>query len=572
MALEDLSDAELDQMLLNAQAPKAVNKPSRPLEEMSDEELDQMLLSNQGQSDIKEPNPIMAGLESFGKEATFGYLPQIQAGLESLMPQSNTDRQLEAQGFQLPDQGYAQLRDENILRQQKLQKENPTASLTGTIAGALASSVPVAKVAGLAGKGVSLGGRLLRGAGTGAAVARLQNPGDTEGQVEPLQVAERFDNAKSGALTGLAFQGLGEGLSRIATLAKNAPDKLKKFSDAITIKSTGAFGATLKKQMKTKDIEGIVKTINERGLVKIGDSLDDIAKKAGVLRQEQGQKIGEIYSRLNAKTTDPEFLTNLTKAQRKSLTSSNFYGNEMVKELEKKIGSEFRNQVGDKNFRGLAKNVLDDIASLGDDINLKDMQEIKRSIDGNIQWDKTVKESPGVQKQMRLIRDFIDEKIKKRVGVFDEILKGSDLDELKAANKLFSHSKTVETNALDRIQHEAGNRFFSLGDRVSGGAGAIVGAASAENPEEALKRGLIGFFGGQVAGRAGRLASSPVAANSLRRLSEAMRIPANFAKYGQPLIEASLESPAAIQTVLQQLKNDPEFNKLSKPKTSKGQK
>ena len=119
-----------------------------------------------------------------------GYLPQIQAGIERLLPNptEQADIELQKQGISQPSQDYIALRDENIRRQQQLLEQNPIAYGAGQLAGSVASSAPMAGV----GQASSFGKRLVDAAKVGATQAALYNPGDVEGEYSGLQLKKRL--------------------------------------------------------------------------------------------------------------------------------------------------------------------------------------------------------------------------------------------------------------------------------------------------------------------------------------------------------------------------------------------
>jgi hypothetical protein len=151
------------------------------------------------------------------------------------------------------------------------------------------------------------------------------------------------------------------------------------------------------------------------------------------------------------------------------------------------------------------------------------------------------------------------------VRVVGKITKDKNLiNELRQANKEYGQLATAERVAKDKIARESANRFFSLGDRLTGGAGAAIGASTGNTPEERIKNGLIGLVSGSVAGKVGRY-SLPVAARSAQKLGNALKQPANFAKYGEKIIEAAKRSPEEFQALINQFGKDPEFIKLAQP-------
>ncbi|HTL13064.1 MAG TPA: hypothetical protein VL588_11275 [Bdellovibrionota bacterium] len=132
------------------------------------------------------------------------------------------DEKLRAQGFKIdqPEDTYLSRRDATIERMRKENKEHPWLSGAGTVTGVLASGIAMggamapravaAEGAGLGARAAAAGARVYQAAKTGAAMGFLANPGDTKGEFSPVQLDERMGNAKAGAITGGAIQGLVE--------------------------------------------------------------------------------------------------------------------------------------------------------------------------------------------------------------------------------------------------------------------------------------------------------------------------------------------------------------------------
>lgn len=131
-----------------------------------------------------------SALESFGNAATFGYLPHIQAGVSSAVFGDD----------------YTKTRDENIARQALQRKEHPTASIAGTGAGIVASAIGTGGLGAVA-KGASAGKKIYEGMKAGAIIGGITNPGDTEGEISPMQIKERALGAGIGAAVTPALVG-----------------------------------------------------------------------------------------------------------------------------------------------------------------------------------------------------------------------------------------------------------------------------------------------------------------------------------------------------------------------------
>lgn len=137
-----------------------------------------------------------AALEHFGDALTLNHLPHIEAAVEpyaTALGNAITGDNVEATP-------YVQARDANIRRLARQSEEFPKASFGGTAAGlvtgALALPLPELNAAKTA------LGAARQGAVYGGAFAALQNPGDKEGVVNPLQLTERVEAMPKGMALG----------------------------------------------------------------------------------------------------------------------------------------------------------------------------------------------------------------------------------------------------------------------------------------------------------------------------------------------------------------------------------
>lgn len=179
-----------------------------------------------------------AALEGFGQGVAAGYLPQLQAGAERAidkglglvgMGPDAVDQKLRSQGFNVPEQSYVQSRDQNIARMKGYADKAPGYYYGGQVGGVLASAPAVAKmIPGVAARpAAGFLSKASQAATSGAIQGAVQNPGDTQGKVDVLQIPERIENAKTGAAIGGGLSVAGSAISKI-------PAVTKKISSALT--------------------------------------------------------------------------------------------------------------------------------------------------------------------------------------------------------------------------------------------------------------------------------------------------------------------------------------------------
>lgn len=180
----------------------------------------------------------LTAIEQMSDTRLAGYLPQAKAGLETALeakddllakigfgPRADVER-LKDQGFNIvePARGYTAARDRAIREQENRSQRNPGMSAIGSLLGFVGPSA----VTGIAGKGAGLAakaglGKVAQGALGGAAAGAAYNPGDTEGRVGDLQLAERGASAALGGGLGAVAGKVNQGVSRF----KGRADTLK---------------------------------------------------------------------------------------------------------------------------------------------------------------------------------------------------------------------------------------------------------------------------------------------------------------------------------------------------------
>lgn len=502
--------------------------------------------------DVNLETKAQAGLEAFGQSATLGYLPQIQAAVEQLIPESDTDKQLREQGFKLPEESYISARDENIRRQQKLTEIAPEASMAGSLVGA---GVTMLIPGGAAAKGATTAAKIGRAALTGGAISALQNPGDVEGEIQPIQAKERFKEGVKGAALGTITAGAGEALRRASSAIRKLPKKAAEYSDKMIIKSTGAYGTKLEKQISKARFKDVAKTIGDYDLVKVGDSFDDIIERVEPLKKQAGQKLGQIYQEANDLLQNKSFVRKLNPAVRRMVNRTSTNGINVSKRLISKMSRDGR--TGNKSFTGEAKKFLDEIASEGD-ISIERLHDIKRDVGSMVDWTREAKESPAVKQQFRILYEGVSDLIDARLNALDKAIGGNRLKSLKETNKLYSNLSDVYANADWRINREIGKNLISLGDMVKGGSLGAIGAMSGE-PDERMSNGLKFLALGYLGNRALRMGGDALTAKTAKAISRVMAKPANIAKYSEKFFGLAADNPQQFQLFLQNLSNDPEF-------------
>lgn len=280
------SREEMLAFLSKKEAPSA--KPSR----------EQMLEFLQSKNKPEpESRTAEAALEGFGEGATLGYLNNIQAAAEK--PITAIGNFLTGNDVEADD--YVTARDSYNRRQAKLQEENPGSFAAGQVAGTVASSMPVAKAA----QGATALARAGRAAAAGAGYGAVQNTSEQEGVVGDLNLGERAQNTAFGAVTGagasLGADAIGKGVKaasgQIQKARQYAGETLKDLGETQAFKATGAMLKDFRKSDAKGEINEIGRYLLDKGVIKVGDSVEDIAAKTLQLKQAAGEALDQVYTK-----------------------------------------------------------------------------------------------------------------------------------------------------------------------------------------------------------------------------------------------------------------------------------
>lgn len=503
--------------------------------------------SGQSEAPDKYTPAASAALEHFGNGAAMGYLPQLQAAAEPVM-----NRALDAiTGNNVSDDepDYAARRDENVKRLQQQEQAYPKASLAGTVGGALAGGVAMspalgavpglrglsaaraAEGAGLAGKATALGQRTLGAMGQGAIMGAAFNPGDTEGEVDPLQLGDRAKNAAVSGMISAPLHIAGEGLG---AAAEAVGDKLKSGAEKLAYRALGP-----RKRFALQDadqVNDIGREALDSGVVKWRPTnAEGLAERATDAKQAAGQKIEDVVSDLASKDNVP------------SLSRQ-----EMASNLRKHlIADESIPGVAEKNAKINA--LIDELEQGGGPLSLSDARTLKKGVSDQVKWDRL----PGadIPPTEEFHRGLYSELKRGEEGIADSLAKSGQIengDRFLKAKQSYGNLSRAERIAQDKAGAERANQILGLKDTIAGGVGAGIGAYAGEKlaGHEGMKAGAI--IGGGIGAAGNKLArtyGSQVAAKGTDALG-------NFIAKSPALAEFVAKNPgigpAMIQDKLRQ--------------------
>lgn len=501
-------------------------------------------------------SPYESFTNAVANTALMGYLPQIQAATEPIIQKgaealfgNNIDEQLAQQGFKVQqnEPSYTQKRDVYAQRIAQSEAQNPKTALAGSLAGAIGGGGVISSGLGLLGVGATtpamgIASKLKEAAKVGAVTGVLRNPGETEGQLNPLQLEERAKNAATDAVLGAGIQGLFSGAGKVGEVIKKAPETLSEYSYNKALKAAGAMKKDFKTAIFKNKVNQIGQEIIDSKIVQPGDTIADVAEKASSEVASVGNKIGKIYTKAD------NLSGGLNKEDIKSLIYD--YANDASDRLRGTIGGEAAS--------AKIQNVLDLITE-SDNLTFSELRKLRSSIDDQINFAKMSNDLPEYQKELNFLRNKIQEKVQQKIGTFNKPL----ANELKSLNKKFSNLSTIEDFAKTKLAGEEANAAFGLRERISGGTGATVGAgiggAMGGGAGAAIGAAAGGALGA-ITTKAARQYGTPyvaITANKIARVLE--QNPEALGKFSAPLLNAASKSPKDFVTTINMFLKEPEF-------------
>lgn len=479
----------------------------RLLSQPSEEELDKMLMDSEG---IESYDPLSTGLKVASDVILAGHYPQVEATLRGNIPGSES---------------YIRERDRIAKELQKSKSENPWASAAGMVGGIGGSIVAPALSAP---KAVGTIGRALFGVGSNLASQFLQNPGDVEGQVEPLQLKER---------AGQVIENVQTPIGAITTLTPLAGVATKVFKPAEQA-AFEALGPTAKKAEKAMKMDKIAdlgdyeaefgkkeigKFALENKLVSMGDTVKDTWNKAVEKQSQIGAQIGDLYQRVQDKLSSAG--QRISNNDAKVLMNPyDVYGDieDAVNYVNKSLGP----AVGRKQAVSSVQNYLTELQEIyPENPSMQDLMEIRGKIANRI---KDFSKDPSAQSDTivayRNLLKYFNNRISSSVDALDRMSGSADSQELKRLNEQYSKlsyiadmtgsaaakADTAKQGALPFILSPAtwggaayGATQMVTGDPIkSAGAAALIGGgAAASKLLEGKGAGVLANLANQTAPR-----------------------------------------------------------------------
>lgn len=533
-----MSEEELYKQYLQetgqAEAPKAVP---------NDEELYKQYLTEHGSEEKPKEKSVSQRLETalkgFGQGASQGYMPQLQAALVEPVtkPLVNAYLSMIGEKGRVPDDTYVQRRDENVKNLARLQKEDPVSFGGGQVAGALTSGLAIP--GGAAMKAASLPMKMLAGGGTAATMMSLQNPGDVEGKINPIQMDERIQAAQApGMLLDMPGGAVLENslLPGIAHGIEKTPAALRSMAETQAFKALGPYARSIKQAFAKGKINKIGGTLLDEGAIKnIPTDFETLGKRTGEMATKKyGEKIDymkdlqENVNKSKSSQTLGVSRKDLAKKMREELIESDTTIPDVARE----------NDRFDRLIKQFEK---------GDDeiIDVLKAEKMKEKVGSKINWDRI----PGA--------DIPDTEVARRslynklMGGVEEAATAMEKEGGRPAGE-FKKIKDTYGNLAEskRIANNKANAEFAKGllsptDYISLGLGGTLGAATSDESSGRGQGGVLGSLSLLAANKLQKNYGAQFLAKQLNNASKATKVVT-------PTISKALSNPWANAAVLQQ--------------------
>ncbi len=509
--------------------------------------------------EVPEPQALdgaQAGLEHFGDAASMGYLPQIQSAVEPAMTKAMDLVTGNDVYEDLP--GYVSRRDENIQRLEQQEKDHPIASTVGTIGGTLASAIPAGaglsrlpglsklamaaapEGAGLAARSAALAGRTGASAGAAAIQGAVSNPGDTEGELSPLQLKDR---AKQGVLSASIAAPLhltGEGASKVGSYISN---RMKDKAEKLAFRALGPF----KRQANQNrdEINEIGREALDSGIIrKMPGSAATLEERASEAASTSGKALGDLTDELG----NLEGQASYSGVTRKQIADN----------LRKKLMTENPSQIPGLSKRNeYFSNLIDEFQEKGPkSLNFKALRSAKQAVQGTkdqeglINWNRLKgADIPQEEQFHRALASELRTGEEQGADAIEKAFYGEGSNRIKTLKDQYGNRSTAAQIAGNKADAQRANQILGLKDALYGSAGASLGGTVGYQMDgyEGMKHGAaIGGSIGAIGNKLARDYGSQVSAKSLDSLSKLM------AK--SPVIKTILErNPTLIPQLLESL-------------------
>lgn len=484
-----------------------------------------------------------AMLEHFGDAAALGYLPHIQSFVEGLLPNPNSDAdaKLKAQGFKLPNEpGYVDRRDANAKRIAAEGEAHPYASLAGTGLGILGSGAMAASLAPA--QAATTLGRLKQARDMGLIMGAAQNPGDVEGEIDPLQLMGRATNSVIGGVAGVGGQAVAE---YAPGALRGFQGKINNFAENRAFKAFGPMKKQVVRAHAGDRINSIGRTALDEGLFDgLPKSYRGLEEAAAEAASKRGAQVDQIVKEIDQASKNIPGIMKSGESAAQVGVNRQAIAKAVYEDLKMSPGVPGANSHNQK-LTALIEEFENGGAS---HIPVGENEALKRELGDNIMW----KRNPGTDIPLdEQVRRSLYSKTRQGTEDAAAALEGmvgtQNSGSFREAKNTYGNLKEASDIAKNKADAQLANNFLGLGDKIVGGAGAIIGGTQGDGWEDRIKNATIGA-GVALGSRMAKTTGNQVLAKGANSLAQKM---AMFPK----LAEIAKRNPSMVSELFQQLES-----------------
>lgn len=501
--MNKISERELDELLSKSEQP-------------SEEELDALLSDEEPK--LETYDPLSTGIKTAADILLAGHYPQVESVLQGNLPGSKE---------------YIKQRDLIAKNLEQSKIESPYAAGAGTTAGILGSIITPAVSAP-----AKLGslGKAAFGIGSNIAQQLLQNPGEVEGEVNPLQLKERIQKTKENITSPL-----GATLTLLPAIGP-AVNKFKKAEEFAFqhMEPTAKKIEKANKLEKASELKGLESSFSkkeigkfalENKLISAGDTVVDTWNKAMEMKNQVGSRIGNLYGRIQNQLDQ---ISNKSSTQDVKYILSPYDVHGDMKEAIDFVNKNLGPSVNRKNAISAITSYLEDLQDLyPDNPRMDDLMEIRGKIADRI---KDFEKDPSAQTDtvvgFRNLLKYLNGRISDSIKTIDKVVGSNESSELMKLNDQYSklqYIADVTGKASARAEGAAQKSLpFLLSPAAYGTAAYAATNALTSDPIKAAVAGTL-FGVGNLATKALEGKGNSIMANVANQsIPRAMMAPARI--------------------------------------------
>lgn len=352
-----------------------------------------------------------------------------------------------------------------------------------------------------------------------------------------------------GGILGMAGGGVGAGLAegfgavapKIGKAIESIRDPLLEIRDLFGMKAAGAMSKDFKAAAYRDNTRELVDLLVEKGVMKAGGKVDDVADAAVQLAKETGEKQGALAKAIE----DGGGMVD---------------GERLADDIDLAAKKYLNGNVGDQGIGKRLQSEAEALRAKGD-MPFTQAEEAKRGFDKYLEYG--AEQSP-MQEGLKKVRGMLNAEIEgaaKKTGL-------PEVEQWLKAKKEMGLLAQVRDFAVSRAEGLKANRALSLSDHLVGGAGAIIGGMGG-GIGGALVGGAIGMANKAlrerlpaiIATAADKIANSPRLMMAAQSMGGQLQKSAPYmGEYAAPLMQAFERSPAqGLATHIAQAQTDPKY-------------